>query len=136
MSAPLNSRGSGHISSVMKRVTKRVYLRKLSNALRPKNCIDCGKKLPRQRNKNPLKGRPREFCSATCRQRAYEKRKYGGNPALRLLQQDLATARLREIVRQEVRRTLAELGMITPETETPTPRPPLHIVADEDGGDE
>ena len=46
-------------------------------------------------------GRIPSYCSATCKQGAYLARKYHGPMAL--LEQDIMTARVRAILRQEIR---------------------------------
>jgi hypothetical protein len=59
-----------------------------------------------------------DFCSHTCRQRAYEQVKWQRPGALVALEQDLATVRVRDAIRAEVRAVLAEMGI------TPPPPPP------------
>jgi hypothetical protein len=65
------------------------------------------------------KGRVPTYCSQTCRQNAYLKRRYTG--PTELLKQDIATVQVRDIIHREVWDYLVRLGF-TPEGGRP-PKP-------------
>jgi hypothetical protein len=76
------------------------------------------------------RGRPPTFCSQSCRQRAYEQRRWSRPHPVELLARDLDTARVRNVIRQEVREALLAAGIIPP-SPAPKPkrrRPPLRLV--------
>jgi hypothetical protein len=85
---------------------------------RPKTqrCAWCNKKMCVQ-----ARGRIPMFCSPTCRQRAYEKRKWSRPSVIEALAQDLATLEGHAIIREAVLAILRENGLIT----NPTPPPAL-----------
>ena len=66
------------------------------------------------------RGRLPSYCSPTCKQRAYLRRKYRG--PMELLAQDIATMKVRGILRQEIWAVLKEVGLVT-QPEPPPPRP-------------
>jgi hypothetical protein len=70
---------------------------------RPKTqrCAWCTKKMGVQ-----TRGRIPLFCSQSCRQRAYEKRRWSRPSVIEALAQDLATSEGRAIIRKEVLATL------------------------------
>jgi hypothetical protein len=77
------------------------------------------------------RGRLASYCSPTCKQRAYLKRKYRG--PMELLAQDLTTMRARGILRQEIWAILREEGLVSKPEPPPPPKPKrdqmrLHIV--------
>ena len=49
------------------------------------------------------RGRPPTFCGRSCRQRAYEQRKWSRPHPVELLARDIASARVRDFVREQVR---------------------------------
>jgi hypothetical protein len=76
------------------------------------------------------RGRPPTFCSQSCRQRAYEQRRWSRPHPVELLARDIDTARVRDVIRQELREALLAAGIILP---PPAPRPkrrgpPLRLV--------
>ena len=81
---------------------------------RPKTvpCRLCKRKL-KVKAKGPLP----LYCRG-CRQQAYERRRHGG--VRMMLAQDIATAKIREVLRKEVVLVLTQLGLIT----NPPPAPP------------
>ena len=69
------------------------------------------------------RGRLPDFCSHSCRQRAYERSKWG--PGLReVLARDLATVRGREVIRAEIWTLLKQLGLVSEPNPPPPPRKP------------
>jgi hypothetical protein len=102
----------------------------MSRGPRPKTlrCARCKKKMSIQ-----PRGRVRVFCSKTCRQRAYEKRKWSRPTPIEALDHDLATIKVCDIIRTEVLAILQDRGLITDTSPPPTPkaprkRPPLRVV--------
>ena len=79
----------------------------------------------RCKTKIKIKGRGRvpKFCSPTCRQLAYEKRKWQRPTPVELLAQDIATARVRDFIRAEVWTALQMFGVV-PKNESPPLSPP------------
>ena len=84
-----------------------------------------------------MKGRGRlpSYCSSTCKQGAYLRRKYRG--PMELLEQDLASMRFRSFLRQEIWAVLREAGLASePEPQPPAPtrpgrdQPRLRVVED------
>jgi hypothetical protein len=69
------------------------------------------------------RGRPSKFCSRSCRQRAYEERKWSRPHPVELLARDIATARVKDVIRQIVREVLVEAGIISPLPPPPPPKP-------------
>jgi len=78
--------------------------------LPPKKCLHCGRKTKRPGKRGPLP----LYCSTTCRQNAYVKRKHLPG-ALARLQQDIDLMRLRSLIAREVARVLLQMKVITPE---------------------
>ena len=79
-------------------------------AKRPRKCSECGARLAPART-----GRPPRYCSAACRQRAYERRRAKRKDPKRALRADLTEAlKLRRSVRREVLRVLDELRVLPP----------------------
>ena len=73
----------------------------------------------------PPRGRVPVFCSATCRQRAYEQRRHGRPALVELLARDLATVKVKDIIRAIVREELIRAGILPQGTPPPTkPKPP------------
>jgi hypothetical protein len=56
------------------------------------------------------RGRPSTSCARSCRQRAYELRKWSRPHPVELLIRDIDTARIRDCIRQQVREVLLETG--------------------------
>jgi hypothetical protein len=83
-------------------------------AKRPKTlrCVWCKTKI-----KVKPQGRLPLFCSHSCRQRAYERAKWG-QPHLVAVRRDLATVEVRRAIREEAWALLREAGL------APTPKPP------------
>jgi hypothetical protein len=78
---------------------------------------------------NP-RGRPPTFCSRSCRQRAYEQRRWSRPHPIELLARGIDTARVRDVIRQEVREALLAAGIILPPP-APKPKrrgPPLRLI--------
>jgi hypothetical protein len=95
---------------------------------RPKtlHCVGCRKKFDVQ-----ARGRLPLFCSQSCRQRAYEKRRWSRPSVVEALAQDLATSEGRAIMRNEVLAILRQYRLITYPTPPPTParkRPELRLI--------
>jgi hypothetical protein len=70
------------------------------------------------------RGRVPRFCSKTCRQRDYEKRKWSRPALVEALAHDLASIKVREFIRKEILAILWEFGLITDPTPPPTPKTP------------
>jgi hypothetical protein len=99
---------------------------------RPKTvrCRRCREKLSVK-----VKGPLPLYCR-TCRQAVYLERRYSGPKVL--LAQDLATAKVRAVIAEEVRKVLAQLGVsVSPVHPSPMPARPerrpnhLRVVDDE-----
>jgi hypothetical protein len=73
--------------------------------------------------KVPPRGRFREYCSARCRQRAYESRKWSRPKPVEALAADLAHVQVRSWLRQEIWTLLVEAGVIPAKTPMPTAKP-------------
>ena len=87
---------------------------------------------------NSPRGRPPTFCSRSCRQRAYERRKWSKPHPIELLARDLATVQVRDLIRQIVRDELVLAGIILPPS-PPKPKrrgPPLRVVTFTAGPDD
>src|SRR5262249_50314555 len=74
----------------------------------------------KERFKIHPRGRPPTFCSRSCRQRAYEQRKWSRPHPVELLARDIASVRVRSVIRQEIRQALLGAGVILP---PPPPEP-------------
>ena len=85
---------------------------------RPKTlrCRGCG-----QRIKVSAKGRVPTFCGQGCKQRAYLKRRRVG--PMELLAQDLATARVRAVIRDEIWKILTQAGLVGGDLPPPPTKP-------------
>jgi hypothetical protein len=59
------------------------------------------------------------YCSHTCRQLAYERRRYLG--MREMLAQDIASAKIRDVIRAELWAVLRQIGLV-PEKMPPPPR--------------
>ena len=82
---------------------------------RTARCLRCKGKF-----KIKSRGRPSTFRSRPCRQRAYEQRKHSRPHLIELLARDIDTARVRDAIREEVRKVLLEAGFDLP---PPEPKP-------------
>jgi hypothetical protein len=85
----------------------------------------------KERFKISPRGRPPTFCGRSCRQRAYEQRQWSRPHPVELLARDIASARVRDFIREQVRELLLEAGIILPPPSPPTPKrrhPPLRLV--------
>ncbi len=72
--------------------------------------------------KVPLRGRVPRFCSRSCRQRAYEKRKWRRPTELELLARDIDSVRVRNAIRTEVWSVLKQAGLVDDPTPPPAPK--------------
>jgi hypothetical protein len=85
-------------------------------------------------------GRIPEFCSQTCRQRAYEKRKWARPAAIEIVARDLATTKLRAAIRAETLSVMRQMGFVSaPEPPPPPkkkPKPMLRLVTNEPGAED
>ena len=68
----------------------------------------------KERFKISPRGRPPTFCGRSCRQRAYEQRKWSRPHPVELLARDIASARVRDFIREQVRELLLEAGITPP----------------------
>ena len=72
-----------------------------------------------------------KFCSPTCRQLAYERRKWQRPTAVELLAKDIATNNIRAIIRAEVWTVLQMAGVVSPNQPPPLSpskhQPPTHL---------
>jgi hypothetical protein len=73
-------------------------------------CAFCGLDFSPQK-----RGRLPRFCSATCRQRAYERRHAGGDAATTVLAKDLDRRQVRQAIRDEILDILLTAGILRPE---------------------
>jgi len=81
--------------------------------------------------KIPPRGRPPAFCSRSCRQRAYEQRKWSKPHPVELLARDIATASVHDLVQQVVWEVLLEAGIVSLPSPPPKPKssgPPLRLI--------
>jgi hypothetical protein len=67
------------------------------------------------------------YCSQTCRQLAYERRRYSG--PMVALAQDLAHVRVRDVIRKELWLLLQQLNLVPREPKSPPPRPRIKPTA-------
>ena len=78
------------------------------------------------------RGRVPRFCSRTCRQRAYEQRKWQRPTPVDLLGRDLKSMAVRQLIREEVWKVLRELGLAPKAPVEPTvskkSRPELRLI--------
>src|SRR6516164_4457952 len=79
-------------------------------------CVWCKAKI-----KVKPQGRLPLFCSHSCRQRAYERAKWG-QPHLVALCKDLATTELRRAIREEAWAMLRQAGLVQTPAPPPMPR--------------
>ncbi len=91
-------------------------------------CKRCGGSI-----KVAIKGRVPTYCGQSCKQLAYKKRQFAG--PLVLLSQDIATMKVRDIIRREVWDLLVRAGVVSgspPPPDTPkSEKPHLRIVSDD-----
>ena len=85
---------------------------------RPKTvgCRGCGKRI-----KVSAKGRVPTFCGQSCKQRAYLKRRRVG--PMELLAQDIATVKVRAVIRDEIWKILTQAGLVGGNLPPPPPKP-------------
>jgi hypothetical protein len=57
------------------------------------------------------------YCSRRCRQLAYERRRHTG--PMVALAQDIATAKVRDVIREEVLSLLSQIGLMPPKSPPP-----------------
>jgi hypothetical protein len=88
----------------------------MGRAKRPRTirCQCCRKSF-----KVPIRGRLPNYCSASCRQRAYQKRKWRGEGPFAVLAEDLAHIRVREWLRKEIWSLLVQAGLAAPHSPVP-----------------
>jgi len=65
-----------------------------------------------------FRGRVPKFCSRTCRQHSYEQHKWARPTLIELLAQDIASVRVRDVIRAEILSILNQAGLV------PEPTPP------------
>jgi hypothetical protein len=70
----------------------------------------------------PFRGRVPKFCSRSCRQRAYEERKWRRPTEIELLARDIASVRVRDRIRTEVWSILKQAGLVVDPTPPPAPK--------------
>jgi hypothetical protein len=69
-------------------------------------------------------GRLPEFCSHSCRQRAYEKKRWQRPSAIEALAKDLATVKVHNYIRAEIWALLKAAGVVSqPDPPPPPPKP-------------
>jgi hypothetical protein len=90
-------------------------------------CLWCKEKI-----KVKPQGRLPLFCSASCRQRAYEQSKWN-QPHLVALRRDLVSLALHKLIREEHLELLIHFGLVSATSELPPlpsskSRPPLRVV--------
>jgi hypothetical protein len=71
-----------------------------------KKCKRCGKPI-----KVAIKGRVPTYCGQSCKQQAYQRRRFRG-PML-LLEQDIATMKVQAIIRREISDAFKQMGLIS-----------------------
>ena len=104
------------------------YMAQLAHRKRRRRTARCP--ICKEKFKINSRGRPLIFCSRSCCQRAYEQRKWSRPHPIELLARDIGTARVRDVIRQEVREALLAAGIILP---PPAPKPkrggsPLRLI--------
>jgi hypothetical protein len=95
---------------------------------RPKSrrCARCKSKIK-------IKGRGRvpSFCSPTCRQLAYEQRRWQRPTPVELLAKDIGNIQVRDFIRAEIWSMLQEAGLVASDRRPPSPPPkrqrPAHL---------
>jgi hypothetical protein len=104
---------------------------KVRRRRRPRStrCKGCGRSI-----KVAIKGRVPTYCGQPCKQRAYKKRQLS-SPMV-LLSQDIATMKVREIIRREIWDILTRAGLVSGSPPLPDKpkreKPRLRIVPDSD----
>src|SRR5262245_7929479 len=83
-----------------------------------RRCAYCGGSF-----KPGKRGRPPIFCSPACRQRAYERRHAGVGGPMAALARDIDTVRVRDVIRQEIKRILLEAALLHPQACTKSRSP-------------
>jgi hypothetical protein len=77
------------------------------------------------------RGRVPKFCSPTCRQLAYERRKWQRPTPVELLAQDTATIKVRDFIRAEIWAVLQTANLVPPNQPPPLTPPkrqrPTHL---------
>jgi hypothetical protein len=131
--AVLDNRFSSHkLSLTMNRDERQRLDYALGRRKRPRTlrCRWCNSKIEIE-----SRGRVPEFCSQSCRQRAYEQRKWARPAAVELVARDLATAKVREAIRAEAWNLLRQIGVVSapqpPPAPTRSPKPTLRLVKPE-----
>ena len=102
----------------------------LNKIKRPKSakCASC-----RERFRVKAKGRVPTYCSQSCKQMGYLRRKLLGPMPLLLLRKDIATVQVRDAIRREVWSIMQQAGLVLPQRPVPPPprtksKPALRIV--------
>jgi hypothetical protein len=111
------SGGPGAIRNAFRHVTEWTTLNSLPKRPRTRKCALC-----REPFYVKPRGRVAAFCSTSCKQRAYEQRKWKRPHAVEALAQDVATMKVRAYVRAEIWAVLQELGL-APKQALPPPLP-------------
>jgi hypothetical protein len=92
-------------------------------------CIRCNKLFNR-----PQRGRLPDYCSQSCRQRAYESRRALGSTPSFLLQHDMDDIRTKDGIKRAVVDVLRELGFLAQPLPQQRTQPRLRIVEDDEDG--
>ena len=92
-----------------------------------RKCANCRKRLPRQKT-----GRPRRYCSRSCRQRAYEKRRAETSIPLHLFTRDHNEIQSRDGIKRAVVDVLRELGFLPSSPSPENRKRKLKLVTDDD----
>jgi hypothetical protein len=94
---------------------------------RPKTvrCLRCKTKID-----VPPRGRLPDFCSPSCRQRAYEQRKYQRPTLVEALARDIATVQGRDMLRAMIWDLLKQAGLVDEPSPPPAPPSPKKKKAD------
>ncbi len=95
---------------------------------RTRKCPSCRKRL-----KLSARGRPKLYCSASCRQRAYERRKAERLTPRLLLERDVDQIRSKAGIQRVVLETLREIGLLPKAPVSPAASRLLRLVWDSDG---
>ena len=85
---------------------------------RTRKCLSCGKRF-----RLSLRGRPAWYCSASCRQAAYVRRKGGAFSLVQVMARDLAHIQVREWLRNEIWTLLRQAGLQLPPEPPPIESP-------------
>ena len=107
-------------SPIFHHVTKTVMKSPQVRPRRKRRCAWC-----RGRMRQNKRGRPKVYCSASCRQRGYEARRAARQPPARLLDQDIETMKTKAGIERAVVDILRKFGVLPPAPKRP---PPLRLI--------